>query len=206
MILITHPYTEADATLAEEDGTMQDKTRYYGDILRAMCYEKVDDGWISLAEWYKLDPDQPVAELSLRMTNHNFSNKGRITPQGEYLVRNTDAYNFLTSQAQQIAEAGYGISELYGPNFPTPGYEGNRSYSLRAMVPLYWELDADPNFANVVDYYQSPSRRAPFEVTLGNNGLIRDENGDIVDVPMVDYVMDCMGRLYIAKSSPTDME
>lgn len=201
MILITHPYTEADATLAEEDGAMQDKTRYYGDVLRAMCYEKVDDGWISLAEWYKLDPDQPVAELSLRMTNHNFSNKGRITPKGEYLVRNTDAYNFLTSQAQQIAEAGYGISELYGSNFPTPGYEGNSSYSLRAMVPRYWELDADPNFANVVDYYQSPSRRAPFEVTLGNNGLIRDENGDIVDVPMVDYVMDCMGRLYIAKSS-----
>ncbi len=202
MILISHPYTEEDATVLSAGESIEDKTREYTDLLEAMCYTRVDDGWISLAEWSKLlDPNQSAVTLSLRMTNYNFSDRGRITRRGEYLLNNTPAYRYLTDNSLKITAAGYETAEMRGPNFPTPGYEDNDEYKLRQMLPIFWGRDADPNSEEGVLYYnQSPFDRKLLEVSFDTNGLIRDQNQEVLNVDNTAYVVDCMGRLYIAKS------
>ena len=198
IILISAPYSghELQATFELK------KDKYFKELLQAMCYEPVDSGWVSNAEWSKLtgSPGTP----SLRFTNRNFSNLGRITEGGEYLEQNSETHKYITATGLNVMNSIYKSRANgnfnYGNNFPMPGYLNFASRpflaqnsQLQPQVPQMWPEDVIENPEEIYKYKWNV--RLPLKAIYNNGKLESLSNQNLTYGG--NYVMDCMGNMYL---------
>ncbi|MEM9326973.1 MAG: T9SS type A sorting domain-containing protein [Bacteroidota bacterium] len=206
LMLVSHPYSASEAApiLNNSEGKRMifDKASDFPDVLEQMCYEAVDEGWISVARWGLLDP--AVTTNAIRFTNGNYSEAGRITPQGEFLAGGSPTDEFLEAPgtAMRLAEIGIPISRLIGPNFPTPDFKENQFGFLKTLELSQWTFDEglQQKTPLVFNYIQDPAIRMPYEVKVSPDGRLRDANGALVETLngyKNNFVIDCMGRMYL---------
>ncbi|MEM9326972.1 MAG: T9SS type A sorting domain-containing protein [Bacteroidota bacterium] len=208
MMLVSHPYSQADIAVVDgpEGRSILDKAESLPIALREMCYETVDNGWVSIANWGALDP--LVEDFAVRFTNTNFSEVGRITPGGEYVEIGTNTQRFLAENepTDLIESFELEISAIFGPNFPTPGYDRSIFDPLISMGPSWWERDGSgESFGVPLTYFQDIEAREAFRVQVVN-GEFRDGQGvpiSLLEDENMIYAIDCMGRMYASKVRPT---
>ncbi|MEM9328043.1 MAG: hypothetical protein AAGA85_20420, partial [Bacteroidota bacterium] len=198
LMLISHPYSieQVEPQTDDNETYIVDKSRPLQELLTAMCYAQVDEGWVSVANWGRLDP--AFSGNALRITNAAVSLNGRITGASEFLAEGSRAEEFLNAESTQntIRALGLEVSNIYGPHFPSPGYDAGTYSDLRRITDFGLSLDEDEDYR----YFTNPSERENY---LGRieNGLLYYGDGSIVDTKDLDnvkYIVDCMGRLYLA--------
>ena len=209
-VLVSHPFNEKEATPVRGRYSwkeMTNKVRILEDILRQMCYTPLDEGWLSVGNWGNLDPQ--VQGKALRLTNRNFNGwrSGRVTGGSEFQTRES-AELFLSTQGvkKAINQKGLAISNLRGPNFPTPGYDNGLAFNLHRMPDDQWEMDSQEN--TELSYIFDFEARKEYEITLDPiDNVLRNARGELVDIFGEDrgrYVMDCMGNIYLStKADPS---
>ena len=204
-MLVSHPYYSNEAEPRETDQNIRwifDKGEAFAETLRLMCYEPVESGWISMARWGRLNPDFDGLFM-VRLTNANFGQEGRVTFGGEYLEEDSHTANFLADPETKSRIKSLGIpisSEIFGPNFPTPGYGESIYPSLYTMPKDRWLQEGEDAFN--FRYYQDPEERKAFEVFLDENEKLLDVNGfpiHTLNMEMGPFVIDCMGRMYMRR-------
>ena len=213
MMLISHPYSHEDATPNGLPGSRRipDKAIEFTTTLIEMCYDPVDKGWISIANWGKLEGNPGDLFNPIRLTNSNFSERGRVTREGELLIVDSPTTKFLDAPTAQdvLTDFDTRVSKLFGPNFPTPGYNNGEYNDLQILLPADWVKDSNPDeneLSEEVFYFQDVVLRNKYLATI-QDGVILDADGQAVDVRGSDamsYVLDCMGRLYI-RNYPDEM-
>ena len=199
IVLVSAPYTGDELQISPKIY----KTAYISELLRTMCYEPVDSGWISKAEWSKLTGDANTP--SLRFTNRNFLPSGRITDGGEYLLKDSDTHIFILKNQLSVMNSLYSEGEItfsnYGNNFPMPGY---LETALRPFLPSNNQLKKQHNAYWPYDEFVNPD-----PAYLENNLIKRTNLKGIYTLNKINkinepnltyggsYVMDCMGSIYL---------
>ncbi|MEM9327692.1 MAG: T9SS type A sorting domain-containing protein, partial [Bacteroidota bacterium] len=213
-VVISHPFNEKEATPTRGRFSwkeMTEKGNILEDVLRDMCYSIIDGGWLSIANWNKLDPN--VQGKAIRLTNRNFGgrNAGRVTGGGEYLWRpEGDNHILLGNKAfqQTINQRGLEVSDLIGPNFPTPGYDSGPGYDLFRMPDGQWLMDAQEGAE--LTYLQDFEARKDYQIILDPvDNVIRNSREELVDIfgdERGSYVMDCMGNIFLSTTKDPELD